>query len=428
MAQSKGGGSGPIIFILLLLILLGLYQCYGGNYGLPVVAGLPTAKSLAASSETSITSVAASEELTMASDSASVGDTASESVSASASSSAAASSSAVASSAASSSSSSSSAAVIPTGLTYPACTTINAAHGFSYCAPGNVIANSMPPGASSSYNQVNAWALDNLAYGSSSVLTQAICFPLADSAYANSQYFNPGGQGYISAWGKALPASQLAAYRAQDAAGTISIANYNKLHDLETAPSNYMYPWRDTFCEYRGYTQANALCNGGHGGHQGQDIRPASLSKNTYWAVAAEDGVIYATSDDIAWNTSHGIPRYWLKLKSNTEPSRYYSYLHMLQVGTAKSLYAAHPAQYPQLKNYPDWKPGDVVHAGQKLGLVSTYFGAANTSTHLHFEIRLVLAQKVNGVQLGQTAPIPPYLTLVNAYKRKLSGTGCATL
>lgn len=419
MAQSKGGGSGPIIFILLLLILLGLYQCYGGKYGLPVVKGLPTAQSLA-SSESSSTSLAPADELTLASASATASEAASDSASASDSAPASASSS-------DSSSSSSSVAVIPTGLTYPACTTINSANGFSYCAPGNVIANSMPPGATSSYNQVNAWALDSLAYGSSSVLTKAVCFPLADSAYANSQYFNPGGQGYISAWGKALPAAQLASLRAQDAAGTITIPNYNKLHDLETAPSNYMYPWRDTFCEYRGYSQANSLCNGGNGGHQGQDIRPASLSKNTYWAVAAEDGVIYETSADTQWNASHGIPRYWLKIKSTGEPSRYYSYLHMLQVGTAKTLYAQHPAQYPQLHNYPDWKAGDVVHAGQKLGLVSTYFGAANTSTHLHFEIRLVLAQKVNGVQLGQTAPIPPYLTLVNAYKRKLNGTGCAT-
>ena len=144
--------------------------------------------------------------------------------------------------------------------------------------------------------------------------------------------------------------------------------------------------------------------------------------------MAAEDGTIYETGDDRQWDISHGIKHYWIKIKSDTGPSRYYSYLHLLQVGDAQKLYAAHPSQYPQLAAYPDWKPGDRIKAGQKLGLVSTYFGSSNTTTHLHFEIRMILAQKVNNIMLGATAPIPPYMTLVNAYERKLDGNACATI
>ena len=53
----------------------------------------------------------------------------------------------------------------------------------------------------------------------------------------------------------------------------------------ECDSSNYSYPWRDNFCETRGYR--TPLCPSGYG-HQGQDIRPRACRDNTYWAVATE--------------------------------------------------------------------------------------------------------------------------------------------
>ena len=38
----------------------------------------------------------------------------------------------------------------------------------------------------------------------------------------------------------------------------------------ESAADNFSYPWRDNFCERRGFPVGQ--CPGGHG-HQGQDIR-----------------------------------------------------------------------------------------------------------------------------------------------------------
>jgi murein DD-endopeptidase MepM/ murein hydrolase activator NlpD len=63
---------------------------------------------------------------------------------------------------------------------------------------------------------------------------------------------------------------------------------------------------------------------------------------------------------------------------------------------------------------------GQIVTRGQRLGKVSNDFGGAPTSIHLHFEI------KANVALPGQPAgfrKVPPYASLVDAYKRQLQGT-----
>jgi len=412
MARNNGnGGSGAIVAVVLVALLAVLYQCNAGRYGLPVL------KVAGASSSTTTAPPPAAGKPSPAPvpDSAAPGEPAS---------------SAAAPSASAEASPLPAPAPTPTGLSYPSCVAVAGPNGFSYCAPADLIPDTGPRAAHKAgtkvvmdsptvflagpaYNAAADWSIDGLGAGD-------VCFPLADAAYANSQFFNPGGHGYVTPEAAALPPAQRAALEASK-----TFADYNRLHGLENDAHNFQAPWRDTFCENRGYYQKNDVCQGVSGGHQGQDIRPQTDARDTYWAVAAEDGVIYVTADDAAWDTKHGVPRYWLKVKSSGEPARYYSYLHMLQPAKADQLYNADPVKYARMNGYPHWKAGDVVHKGQRLGLVSNYFGETTTSIHLHFEIRLILAQKVNGVVLGSAAPIPPYMTLVKAYERKLSGAGC---
>jgi murein DD-endopeptidase MepM/ murein hydrolase activator NlpD len=140
--------------------------------------------------------------------------------------------------------------------------------------------------------------------------------------------------------------------------------------------SNYGYPWQDNFCESRGYTTPS--CPSGKG-HQGQDIRPATCEKDKYWAVAVEDGIV----DDV------GI--YTVSLLGSRTGNRY-RYLHMNMNRLAV-------------------REGDRVTTGQRLGLVSNFFGRTSTTIHLHFEVH----QNVRGRGFQ---PVSPYMSLVRAYER----------
>lgn len=137
---------------------------------------------------------------------------------------------------------------------------------------------------------------------------------------------------------------------------------------------NYNYPWQDNFCEKRPYV--TAMCPSGHG-HQGVDIRPMKPEKKTYWAVAAENGVIGS------------VKGYTVSLlgKSGTR----YDYLHM-EMGMLNV------------------KSGQAVKAGDRIGLISDNFGKTKTPVHLHFEIRQFIPGR--GV-----VPVPPYMSLVRAYE-----------
>jgi len=145
---------------------------------------------------------------------------------------------------------------------------------------------------------------------------------------------------------------------------------------------NYQYPWSDNYCEKRTWNMP--LCHGGKG-HQGDDIRPATCEKRKYYAVAVEAGIITY------------IGTYSISLRGNS--GRTYRYMHMdkdtLQVQRSQR-----------------------VQRGQRLGLVSNNMGGTSTSIHLHFDIRQTI--KVGGK--SKQLFVPPYTSLVDAYKRLLQG------
>jgi murein DD-endopeptidase MepM/ murein hydrolase activator NlpD len=148
---------------------------------------------------------------------------------------------------------------------------------------------------------------------------------------------------------------------------------------------NFSYPWWDNFCETRGRSgNTTPLCpnqNGTH--HAGQDIRAASCSKTEHWGVAGMDGTITNVgSYSVDLTTADGLR---------------FQYLHMDNVQVTE---------------------GQVVTAGTRLGNISNRFfdSAGNsvpTSVHLHFGI------KANVAGVGVTW-VPPYASLVAAYKRLL--------
>lgn len=145
---------------------------------------------------------------------------------------------------------------------------------------------------------------------------------------------------------------------------------------------NYQYPWSDNFCETRGWSMP--LCSGGKG-HQGVDIRSSSCEKRKYYAVAVEDGVISY------------IGKYTVTLRGRS--GRKYRYLHL---------------DSPTVQVHR----GQNVRRGQRLGLVSDNMGKTKTSIHLHFDMKQTI--KVGGV--SKQVYVPPYSSLVDAYKRLLRG------
>jgi murein DD-endopeptidase MepM/ murein hydrolase activator NlpD len=145
---------------------------------------------------------------------------------------------------------------------------------------------------------------------------------------------------------------------------------------------NYAYPWRDNYCEKRAWNMP--LCSGGKG-HQGVDIRPATCEKNKHYAVAVEKGVITY------------IGSYTVKLRG--ESGRTYRYLHL----DSRSLSV---------------RKGQRVQRGQRIGLVSNNMGGTPTSIHLHFDMK----QTIKVGTRSKTVFVPPYTSLVEAYKRLIDG------
>jgi MYXO-CTERM domain-containing protein len=141
---------------------------------------------------------------------------------------------------------------------------------------------------------------------------------------------------------------------------------------------NYSYPWHDNYCEKR--TWDMPLCPSGTG-HQGQDIRPGTCTKAVHWVVAAQNGRI----------TQVGSYSVYLTAADGTR----YDYLHMSNVQVAV---------------------GATVKRGQRLGKVSNVFGTTPTTIHLHFNLK----QTVAGMGF---IFVPPYLSLVESFKRLLDPT-----
>jgi murein DD-endopeptidase MepM/ murein hydrolase activator NlpD len=224
-----------------------------------------------------------------------------------------------------------------------------------------------PPPPSASFDHQPAGAIpagQGPGYLDRTVWSPNMCWPLAEAGFPNSQVYGPGG-------GMGPP---------------------GKPSQCDTL--NYTLPWRDTFCEAR--SRSNPLCAGSGTGHQGQDIRPASCKKNQHWAVAAEAGTIT------------DIGSYSVTLVGQAAPHYTYRYLH-LQMATLAV------------------KEGDSVTKGQQLGKVSNDFGGTPTTIHLHFEIRAgVAGTTTDGKPVALHTFLPPYLSLVQAYQRKLNGQTCS--
>ncbi len=216
--------------------------------------------------------------------------------------------------------------------------------GFEHHGAGDLI-----PGSGAGYLDRTVWSPN-------------LCFPMESVGYANSQVYGAGG--------------------AKGPPGLTSQCDH----------MNYSLPWRDNFCEARGY--ASPVCAGGLG-HQGQDIRPATCKKDAYWVVAAEEGIVT------------DIGNYTVTLTAAAPPHRVYRYLHMEMADLAV-------------------REGDSVHAGDHLGKASNNFGATPTTIHMHFEIRAgVSGLTGDGKPVVLHTFLPPYLSLIAAYQRTLDGVGC---
>jgi len=173
----------------------------------------------------------------------------------------------------------------------------------------------------------------------SAVYSPNMTFPLEGKGYANSQVYGPGGS--------------------QGPGGG------------QCASSNYTYPWRDNYCEIRGWTMP--LCPAGKG-HQGQDIRPETCANNTHWVTAAVAGSILSVSGTLISHMGDDGIRY--------------RYFH--GAGAIVS-------------------PGQRVTKGQRLTKVSNlHNGRPATTYHLHFDMK------------SDSRFIPTYTSLVKAYQRKV--------
>jgi hypothetical protein len=162
-------------------------------------------------------------------------------------------------------------------------------------------------------------------------------------------------------------------------------------------PGRHVYPWRDNFCETRGYFVGQ--CPSGLG-HQGQDIVPVDCrlsSKDTdcerseHRVVAVHDGVVLRSPGQeglvIVANAANAHLRF--------------RYLHM----------------NPKIIDDGGFLSGRVVREGETVGRVGNYSGReAGTSYHLHFDMQVPTK---DGWVL-----VNPYMTLVLAYERLIGARG----
>jgi murein DD-endopeptidase MepM/ murein hydrolase activator NlpD len=245
---------------------------------------------------------------------------------------------------------------------------------FTYFAPGDIL-----PGTGSRGQSGRA---DFTVYAK-------IRFPMAQApAYANSQSFMNWGNcdltGRIGLGGR----DKNAAYRCRVNDRTL----------LTDESKNYAYPWRDNFCEHRGYYVGQ--CPAGLG-HQGQDIRPGFCLEHVEGAgrcdpyqedvVAVADGVIMRSPGD------HSL---YLVVDKPGEHIRF-RYLHM----------------NPQMLDAAGMVSGREVAEGEVLGAVGNYGREpGGTTYHLHFDAQVPTRDGWVFVN--------PYMTLVAAYERLIGAHG----
>ena len=167
--------------------------------------------------------------------------------------------------------------------------------------------------------------------------------------------------------------------------------------DRTEQPAGSM-PWRDNFCESRGFEVWQ--CPGGHG-HQGEDIRAAECppvregdkgcDSKKQAVVAVRDATVIRGPRDQAAT---------LQINSRTEHIRF-RYMHM----------------NPHAMNADGLLNGRLVEEGEKIGLVSNYLDhPAGTSRHLHFDVQVFTRDGWLWVN--------PYAALVSAYERLIHARG----
>jgi hypothetical protein len=163
----------------------------------------------------------------------------------------------------------------------------------------------------------------------------------------------------------------------------------------EDVSQRHSYPWRDNFCERRGFPVGQ--CPGGIG-HQGQDIRTMPCPPNSgdqctpaRDLVAVRDGIILRRPKQEA---------VYLFVNTGTEHIRF-RYLHMV----------------PSKMDADNLLSGRRVHEGEVIAQVGNYNKKeAGTSYHLHFDVQV--PTKDGWVFVN------PYMTLVAAYERLIGGRG----
>ena len=222
-------------------------------------------------------------------------------------------------------------------------------HSFTYFGPGQILSGTGFRG--------NGGRADYTVYSQ-------IRFPLADApAYANTHMF----QG----------------------------RNRMPLFDPSGSP-NYSYPWRDNFCERRGFPVGQ--CPAGIG-HQGQDLRPPRCKPAPGEdrcqphddLVAVRGGVILRSPKQEAA---------YLFINSANEHIRF-RYLHM----------------NPRKMDEDNLLSGRRVYEGEVIGQMSNYSDkVGGTSYHLHFDVQV--PTKDGWVFVN------PYMTLVAAYERLIGARG----
>lgn len=143
---------------------------------------------------------------------------------------------------------------------------------------------------------------------------------------------------------------------------------------------NYVYPWRDNYCEsQRGWSMPN--CPAGIG-HQGQDIRPSSPDNQVWDVLAVDDGEVISVNA----NTT-------VIVRSSANNGVTCRYLHMQPVLVKK-----------QQK---------VVRGVTVMGKVSNFMGGVpGTSIHLHFDC------EATHPELRRKVFMPVYTSLVASYRR----------
>jgi hypothetical protein len=250
----------------------------------------------------------------------------------------------------------------------------NISPDFTYFAPGDILPGTGWRGHSG--------RPDRTVYAN-------IRFPMAQApAYTNSQSFMNWGNcdmtGRVGLGGRGNSGT----YRCR--------VNDKPLVNDEA--KNYAYPWRDNFCEHRGWSVSQ--CPAGVG-HQGEDIRPGTCLERVPEAgrcspyqndlVAVSDGILMRSPGNLALYLVVDRPGVHIRFR----------YLHM----------------DPQMLDAAGMVSGRRVTAGEVLGAASNYEReAGGTTYHLHFDAQV--PTKDGWVFVN------PYMTLVASYEHLIGARG----